>query len=90
PAHRRRGSGRLYPAQWPRRVKALMSGLAESATVGEAGEILNIGDDVTVACGEGAVRLLRLQREGKAAQDAADFLRGAGWRVGDLLSRKIV
>ncbi|MEL7486514.1 MAG: methionyl-tRNA formyltransferase [Pseudomonadota bacterium] len=87
-----------FPGAWfhasvggtPRRVKALMSGLAESATVGEAGEILNIGDDVTVACGEGAVRLLRLQREGKAAQDAADFLRGAGWRVGDLLSRKIV
>jgi len=29
-----------------------------------------------IACGTGAVRLLRLQREGKTAQDAADFLRG--------------
>jgi methionyl-tRNA formyltransferase len=34
--------------------------------------------DLTIACGEGAVRLLTVQREGKAAMDAATFLRGVG------------
>jgi methionyl-tRNA formyltransferase len=33
-------------------------------------------DPQTVACGAGALRLLRLQRPGRAAQPAADFLRG--------------
>jgi methionyl-tRNA formyltransferase len=34
--------------------------------------------DLTVACGEGAVRLVTVQREGKGAMDAPTFLRGAG------------
>ena len=34
--------------------------------------------DLTIACGDGAVRLVTVQREGKAAMDAATFLRGAG------------
>jgi methionyl-tRNA formyltransferase len=38
-------------------------------------------------CGEGAVRLLRVQREGRGAQDAAAFLNGypmgAGARLAD-------
>jgi methionyl-tRNA formyltransferase len=33
-------------------------------------------DPQTVACGRGALRLLRLQRPGRAAQQAAEFLRG--------------
>jgi methionyl-tRNA formyltransferase len=33
-------------------------------------------DPQTVACGRGALRLLRLQRPGRAAQPAAEFLRG--------------
>ena len=45
-----------------------------------------LDDRLTVACGDGAVRLLRLQRAGKAAMDAAAFLRGfpvpAGTRLG--------
>ncbi|HRD27340.1 MAG TPA: hypothetical protein PLO65_03470, partial [Caulobacter sp.] len=36
----------------------------------------SLDDGLLIACGTGAVRLLRAQREGKAAQDAADFLRG--------------
>ncbi|MFW6077316.1 MAG: hypothetical protein ACOC71_06170 [Hyphomicrobiales bacterium] len=31
---------------------------------------------LTVACGEGAVRLLVVQREGKSPAPSADFLRG--------------
>jgi methionyl-tRNA formyltransferase len=35
-----------------------------------------LDDALTVACGQGAVQLLRLQRAGKGAQDAEEFLRG--------------
>jgi methionyl-tRNA formyltransferase len=38
------------------------------------GEVLD--DQLTIACGSGAVRLLRVQRAGKAAMDAAQLLRG--------------
>ena len=34
------------------------------------------GDTLTVACGEGALTLLRLQRAGRTPVDAAEFLRG--------------
>jgi methionyl-tRNA formyltransferase len=41
---------------------------------GTAGEILD--DHLTVACGDGALRLLRLQRAGKSAMTADELLRG--------------
>jgi methionyl-tRNA formyltransferase len=41
---------------------------------GVPGEILD--DDLTIACGEGALRPTRLQRAGKAPMATADFLRG--------------
>ena len=50
---------------------------------GVPGEILSIGSDaVTVATGEGALRLIVLQRAGKSRQRAVEFARGAGWRMG--------
>jgi len=55
------------------RVKAIRS--TAGAGSGAPGTIL---PDLTIACGEGAVRLVTVQREGKAAMDAATFLRGAG------------
>ena len=69
-----------FPGAWfealtprgPVRVKALMSRLAVGD--GVPGQVLDA--HLTVACGEGAVRLLRLQREGRGPQDADDFLRG--------------
>ena len=69
-----------FPGAWfevtgdkgPIRVKALMSRISQGS--GQPGEALD--DRLTVACGEGAVRLLRVQREGRAAQEAEDFLRG--------------
>ena len=54
------------------RVKALLSTYEEAD--GEPGTLLD--DRLLVACGEGAVRLLKVQREGKSAQDAEVFLRG--------------
>jgi methionyl-tRNA formyltransferase len=41
---------------------------------GTPGEIIN--DQLTVACGEGALRLTRLQRPGKSAMEARELLRG--------------
>lgn len=55
------------------RVKALRSNLGEGT--GAPGTLLG---DLTIACGNGAVRLTQVQREGKGAMDAATFLRGAG------------
>ena len=38
---------------------------------GNAGEVLD--DDLTIACGDGAIKIKRLQREGKPAQSSEDF-----------------
>ncbi len=70
-----------FPGAWfelelagkPVRIKALRSTLAQGA--GAPGTLL---DNLTIACGSGAVRLTQVQREGKGAMDAATFLRGAG------------
>ncbi len=85
-----------FPGAWfeaeiggaTRRVKALMSGLEDGAVGGShaPGEILHADEELIVACGEGAVRLDRLQREGKAAQAAGEFLRGAALAVGARLA----
>ena len=56
-----------------RRVKALSAEVAEGS--GAPGTLL--ADDFTVACGEGALRLTRVQRSGRAPTDGAAFLRGA-------------
>ena len=56
----------------PVRVKALLSRPEPGA--GAPGEALDEG--LLIACGEGAVRLLQVQREGKGVQDAETFVRG--------------
>jgi methionyl-tRNA formyltransferase len=56
------------------RVKALASRLVEGT--GEPGEVIGTGQRLEIACGEGAVDLLRAQRAGKKACGAAEFLRG--------------
>lgn len=65
-----------FPGAWTmigaERVKLLGAVLAEGQ--GAPGAVL--ADDLTVACGSGAVRLTRLQRAGKGAQDAEVFRRG--------------
>lgn len=79
-----------FPGAWfeassekgPVRVKALLSRVEEGA--GTPGQTLD--DSLLIACGTGAVRLLRAQREGKSAQDAADFLRGFPVVAGTVLA----
>jgi len=41
---------------------------------GEPGEVIT--DDLTVACGEGALQLLKVQRAGKGAMEARELLKG--------------
>ena len=65
-----------FPGAWfeldGTRFKALGSTLVSAQ--GTAGVTLD--DALCVACGDGAVRLTKLQRAGKGAQDADVFLRG--------------
>lgn len=63
------------------RVKVLESQVASG--MGEAGSVLD--DALTVACGSGAVRLLRLQKAGGKPMLADDFLRGTKVSVGTRL-----
>jgi len=65
-----------FPGAWAElenaRVKILRCELAKGS--GVPGEVLD--DLLTVACGDGAIRIIELQREGKARMQAAEFLRG--------------
>jgi methionyl-tRNA formyltransferase len=54
------------------RIKVHQCALVEGR--GVPGEVID--GELTIACGEGAVRLLSLQREGKSAMGSKEFLRG--------------
>ncbi|PZO06047.1 MAG: methionyl-tRNA formyltransferase [Alphaproteobacteria bacterium] len=79
-----------FPGAWfevagadgPIRIKALMSQVAEGSAA--PGTVLD--EALTVACGQGAVRLIRVQRAGKAAQSAQEMLRGLTLASGTVLS----
>ncbi len=63
-----RASDRLFPLE----------------TAPSPGEVLEAGEDgISVACGEGAVEILELQRPGKSTLKAAVFLRGFPIHPGD-------
>lgn len=79
-----------HPGAWaavpaggrPQRVKLLKAERAEGS--GPPGTIVN--DDFAIACADGAIRPLILQRAGRAAMKREDFLRGLPLRPGDRLS----
>ena len=69
-----------FPGAWTE-----LAGVSENARIkilrvepargaGAPGAVLD--DQLTIACGEGAIRIVELQREGKARMQGADFLRG--------------
>jgi methionyl-tRNA formyltransferase len=60
------------PIEGETRVKILRCELAGGS--GVPGKLLD--DRLTIACGEGAIRILELQRAGKQPMKADDFLRG--------------
>lgn len=66
-----------FPGAWfehpsAGRIKVLRSTMGSGA--GEPGRVLD--DELTIACGEDAIRLLELQREGRKPMRAEEFLRG--------------
>jgi methionyl-tRNA formyltransferase len=75
-----------FPGAWseiksedePARLKILRCELADGG--GEGGAVLD--DHLKIACGEGAIRILDLQRAGKAPMKAAEFLRGTPLKPG--------
>jgi len=79
-----------FPGAWcelaidgkPTRLKVLRTTVA----AGSAPPGTVIDDALTVACGEGAVRILELQRAGRQAMKAADYLRGQPLSRGAILT----
>lgn len=79
-----------FPGAWceividdePARIKVLRCETAKGSAA--AGELLD--DRLRVGCGEGAIRILELQRAGKAPMKAAEFLRGTPLPAGARLA----
>jgi len=75
-----------FPGAWfeigAERVKLLLAEVAQGT--GTAGEVLD--DALTIACGVGALRPLKLQPAGKPAMDLAAFLNGRKVAAGTQLS----
>ncbi|MFB3102242.1 MAG: methionyl-tRNA formyltransferase, partial [Alphaproteobacteria bacterium] len=75
-----------WPGAWVEcngdRLKAISTEAVAGS--GEPGTVLD--DQLTVACGEGALRLAVVQREGRAPVAAADLLRGYPIAVGSVLA----
>ncbi|MBY4894549.1 methionyl-tRNA formyltransferase [Rhodobacteraceae bacterium N5(2021)] len=73
-----------FPGAWTmvggKRLKLLQSRVADGN--GAAGEVL---EGLTVACGDGAVEITRVQPEGKGAMDTKDWLLGARIAPGTIL-----
>jgi methionyl-tRNA formyltransferase len=75
-----------FPGAWceiaidgaPARLKILRC--EETNRSGTPGELLD--DRLTIACADGAIRILELQRAGKAPMKAEDFLRGTPMKPG--------
>ncbi len=90
-ANRIRG---LYP--WPgsfttlagpgNRTLKILAAEPAAAAGGRPGEILRAGgEELLVAAGEGALKICRLQLEGKRPLGAGEFLRGRSLRAGEVL-----
>ncbi|UEM02957.1 methionyl-tRNA formyltransferase [Skermanella rosea] len=77
-----------WPGVWfdlgKERIKVLGAEAAGNPSGAAPGTLLD--DRLTVACTEGAVRLTRVQRPGKAAVDGDAFLRGFQLPVGTVLT----
>jgi methionyl-tRNA formyltransferase len=75
-----------FPGAWTlhdgERLKCLASQVIEAQNVlSTAGQVLN--DRLEIACANGALRITRLQKAGRNAQSADEFMRGAYIKSGD-------
>lgn len=75
-----------FPGAWfavgDERVKLLAAEVVDAH--GAAGEVID--DQLTISCGDGAIRPALLQRAGKSPMAPGDFLRGFGVAAGTLLA----
>ncbi len=79
-----------YPGAWTMHRQNMLKlfrvlpveGLPESIK-GEPGEVIRVEDELVIACGEGAVRVLEIQQEGRKRLEIADFLRGYSIQLGE-------
>ena len=79
-----------FPGAWfelpgrkkPIRIKALNVRLTE----GEASPGTVLDDHLTIACGQDAIRLTQVQREGRKATSCEEFLRGTPVTPGIVVS----
>ncbi len=71
---------------WPYGDVGLQEPPAAAASAsGRPGALVRARDRLFVGCGEGVLELLEVQAEGKARMSAAEFLRGYGSRLGEVL-----
>ena len=56
------------------RIRVLASEIGDTPRITPPGQVVD--DCLTIACGEGALRCLRVQRQGKTTMDTDTFLRG--------------
>ena len=76
-----------WPGTYFRHGEETLRVLEAEPVLGASGTPGAVLDEAAlVACGEGALRLLRLQRAGRAAMPAEAFLRGYALRPGDVLA----
>ena len=79
------------PGAWTMRTDQevrLFGAHAVAGHSGEPGTILETdGDGIVVACGDGAVRAQEVHCAGRKRQRAAEWIRGRGATVGDVLGR---
>jgi len=79
-----------FPGAWFEldgvRVKALRTTKGEGQTSKNAEPGAALDDRLTIACGDGAVRLVQIQRAGKQPMEAGEFLRGTPVKAGTLLA----
>ncbi len=82
-----------FPGAWfqykDERVKVLSARVLVNENLGKlavAGTVLHSESDLTIACGTGALNLLKLQRAGKTPMDVKTFLRGFPIEQGDNVS----
>lgn len=73
-----------WPGTWTMLANEIVKVLQVRAEAGSGPSGTVLDDALLIACSTGALRLLRVQRPGRPAMDAADFLRGVSVPSGSL------
>ncbi|WP_265563127.1 methionyl-tRNA formyltransferase [Sphingomicrobium arenosum] len=75
-----------FPGTWTEHDGTRLKLLAADPATGSGAPGTVLDDALTIACGDGAIRITRAQRAGKGAQDVGELLRGYAIGKGDRLS----